>query len=145
MNKTKEKLNSLYGQMVGGNTAFDVCSRKVREISCARCLHYEKCVRNGGSPVSPLGAYIAWLDLHALPIIESKLSPVCGNGIILEGDTPFEWESKGNVFAVIRAYDRKHPNSRVCRVLLEDAVKDIEQLTEMILKAYVSKKGKSRK
>ena len=122
----------------------DICGMKVRETPCLYCVHYKECLANDYKPVSPLGAYLAWLDLYALPIIESKLSPICGKGIILEGFAPYEEEYKGNVFAVIRVHNRKSPNSLVCRVLLEEAVRDIGQLTEIILKAYVSKKRKSR-
>ena len=120
----------------------DICAMKVRDTPCLYCVHRNECLANDYKPVSRLGAYLAWLDLHALPLIEGKLSPVCGKGLILEGFAPFDDE---DVFAVIRAYDRKNPNKRVCRVMLDSAVKDIGQLTEMILKAYVSKKGKSRK
>lgn len=150
----KKQLNSAYGKMASTSkkpiksvslNEMDICAMKVRETPCLYCVHYKECLANDYNPVSPLGAYIAWLDLYALPIIESKLSPICGKGIILEGFAPFDEEYKVNVFAVIRVHNRKYPNSLVCRVLLEEAVKDIGQLTEMVLQAYVYKKGKERK
>lgn len=119
----------------------DICAIKVRQNPCYYCVHYKECLANDFQPVSRLGAYIAWLDLYALRIIESRLSPICGSGLHLEAFVPLDNE---NAFAVIRGYDRKNQHKRVCRVVVDYAVKDIEQLTEMVLQDYVSKKGKSR-
>lgn len=119
----------------------DICAMKARETPCLYCVHYKECLANDYKPVSRLGAYLAWLDLHALPLIEGRLSPICGKGLILEAFAPFDEE---DAFATIRIYNRKQPNNRICRILLDYAVKDIGQLTEMVLQAYVSKKGKSR-
>ena len=119
----------------------DICAIKVRQNPCHYCVHYKECLANDYKPVSPLGAYIAWLDLRALSIIESRLSPICGSGLHLEAFVPLDNE---NAFVVIRGYDRKNQHKRVCRVLLEEAVRDIGQLTEIILKAYVYEKGKKR-
>lgn len=147
----KIQLNSAYGKMAitpkkpmksVSLNEMDICAMKVRETPCLYCVHYKECLANNYQPVSRLGAYLAWLDIHALPIIESKLSPICGKGLILEAFAPFDEE---DTFATIRVYDRKNRHKRFCRILLDYAIKDIEQLTEMVLKAYVSKKGKSRK
>ena len=135
----KEKYKSMESSSLD---EMDICAMKVRFAPCFYCIHHKECLANDYKPVSHLGAYLAWLDLHALPLIEGRLSPICGKGIILEAFAPFDDE---DTFATIRAYDRKNPNKRICRVLLDYAVKDIDQLTEMILQAYVLKKGKSRK
>ena len=90
--------------------AMEICANEVREIPCVRCLHFEKCVRNGGSPVSMLGRYLAWLNLSALKPIAAELRQYCANGLRLEGHAPDEAEFEEGAYAVVRAYDEgKNP------------------------------------
>lgn len=90
--------------------AMEICANEVREIPCARCLHYEKCTRNGGSPVSMLGRYLAWLNLSALKPIAAELRQYCADGLKLEAHAPNEAEFEEGAYAVVRAYDEgKNP------------------------------------
>lgn len=143
MNKTKVKLNSLYGQMLGGNTAFGVCSRKVREIPCDQCLNFQKCMREG-KPVSNLGAYMAWLELKALPDIENELRPSCADGLKLEAHTPNMDELNKDACAVVRVYNEKGNRRIICRVLLTDYDYNEIKLRAMVVAAYFNKYGKTK-
>ena len=80
-----------------------ICAKEVREIPCARCLHYEKCAR-GGSPVSMLGRYLAWLNLSALKPIAAELRHYCADGLKLEAHAPNDAELEEGAYAVVRAY-----------------------------------------
>ena len=121
--------------------AMEICAAQVREISCARCLNYEKCVRNGYAPISMLGRYLAWLSLEALPPIENDLRRVCTKGLRLEAHAPNTDELKQDAYAVIRVYNEQ-PNKRlICRVLLLDIDYDAAHLRTSVFNAYIRKKG----
>lgn len=140
MNKTKVKLSSLYGHMVSGKTAFGICSRKVREIPCAKCLNFERCMREG-KPVSNLGAYMAWLELKALPAIENELRPSCADGLKLEAYVPDVNESEEGAYAVVRAYDENKYRRLLFRLNLHGD-EDEEALRTLVFNAYIRAKRK---
>lgn len=144
MCKTKMKLNSLYGQMAGTSKitkAMQICAKQVREISCARCLHYEKCVRNGGNPVSMLGRFIAWLNLSALKPIAAELREYCVNGLKLEGHAPNIVELEEGAYAVVRAYDERKPQRLIFRLNLQGD-EDEAALRTLVFNAYIRAKRK---
>lgn len=119
----------------------EICAKEVREISCARCLDYEKCVRNGHTPNSRLAQYLAWLSLIALRKIEAELQQYCVSGIKLEAHAPNDVELAKGAYAVVRVYHET--NKRLCcRVLLVDEIYDEEYLRAAIFNAYFRNKGK---
>ena len=121
--------------------AMQICSKQVREIPCARCLHYDICVRNGGSPVSMLGRYLAWLNLVALKQLSSELRPCCANGLKLEGHAPNIAEMEEGAAAVIRAYDEGQNRRLIFRLKLQGD-EDIATLRTLIFNAYARAKRK---
>lgn len=129
--------------MVSGKTAFGVCSRKVREIPCAQCLNFERCMREG-KPASNLGAYMAWLELEALPAIENELRPSCAGGLKLEAHVPNMEELNKDAYAVVRVYNGKENRRIICRVLLTEDDYDEVKLRAMIVAAYFNKYGKNK-
>lgn len=143
MNKKKVKLSSLYGQMTSGATAFGICSRKVREVPCAQCPNFEICMR-AGKPISNLGAYMAWLELKALPAIENELRPSCADGLKLEAHVPNMAELNKDAYAVVRVYNEKGNRRIICRVLLTEDDYDEVKLRAMIVAEYFNKYGKNK-
>lgn len=145
MYKRKLKLSSLYGQMVSAAkkplTAFDVCAKQVRQISCKRCLHYEKCKRNG-SPVSMLGRYLAWLNLTALKPLSYELSQYCVNGLKLQAYAPDIDELKDGAYVVIRAYTEGAKKRLIFRLYLQGD-EDEAALRTLVFNAYI--RAKKRK
>lgn len=142
--KRKLKLNSLYGQMVSKSKvtkAMEICAKQVRGISCARCLHYEKCVRNGGSPVSMLGRYIAWLNLTALKPLSYELSQYCVNGLKLQAYAPDIAELKEGAYAVVRAYSEGAKKRLIFRLNLQGD-EDEAALRTLVFNAYIRAKRK---
>lgn len=120
--------------------AMKICAEQVREVSCAHCLNYEKCVRNGHKPISMLGKYLAWLDLEALPAIEREMRPMCSDGLKLEAHAPNMTELCKDAFAVVRVYlEANNKRSIVCRVLLLDNDYDAAKLRTMIFNEYIRK------
>lgn len=123
--------------------AMEICAKQVREIPCARCLHYEKCVRNCGSPVSMLGRYLAWLNLVALKPISSELRQSCAKGLKLEGHAPNVAEMEEGAAAVIRAYDEGQNRRLIFRLKLQGD-EDKDALRTLIFNAYVRAKRKMK-
>lgn len=121
--------------------AMEICAKQVREISCVRCLHYEKCVRNGGNPVSMLGRFIAWLNLSALKPIAAELCQYCVNGLKLEGHAPDIVELEEGAYAVVHAYDERKPQRRIFRLNLQGD-EDEAALRTLVFNAYFVLKGK---
>lgn len=148
MYKRKMKLNSLYGQMVGAGKitkAMQICAKQVREIPCARCLHYEKCVRNGGSPVSMLGRFIAWLNLSALKPIAAELRQYCVKGLKLEGHAPGIVELEEGAYAVVRAVVRAYDEGKNPRLIFRlnlQGDEDEAALCTLVFNAYIRAKRK---
>ena len=124
--------------------AMEICASQVREISCARCLHYEKCVRNGYAPISMLGQYLAWLSLEALRPIENDLRSVCAKGIKLEAHAPNGEELEQDAYAVVRVYNEEANKRLICRVLLLDTIYDETHLRTLIFNAYIRRKGQPK-
>lgn len=124
--------------------AMEICTVQVREISCARCLHYEKCVRNGYAPISMLGQYLAWLSLEALRPIENDLRRICVKGIKLEAHAPNGEELEQDAYAVVRVYNEEANKRLICRVLLLDAIYDERHLRTLIFNAYIRRKGQPK-
>lgn len=121
--------------------AMKICAKQVREISCARCLHYEKCVRNGGSPVSMLGRYLAWLNLVALKPLSIELRQFCVKGLKLEGHAPDIAELEEGAYAVVRAYDEGKNPRLIFRLNLQGD-EDEAALRTLIFNAYIRAKRK---
>ena len=121
--------------------AMEICAKQVREISCARCLHYEKCVRNGGSPVSMLGCFIAWLNLSALKPIAAELREYCVKGLKLEGHAPDIDELEEGAYAVVRAYDEGKNPRLIFRLNLQGD-EDEAALRTLVFNAYIRAKRK---
>ena len=117
--------------------AMEICAANVREISCVRCRHYEKCVRNNCVPISMLGRYLAWLKLEALPPLENELLPICSHGLRLEAHTPNISELEKGAFAVVRIYRLKPMKRIIARVLLLDLDYDAKHLRTSVFNAYI--------
>ena len=119
--------------------AMEICAKQVREISCARCLHYEKCVRNGGSPVSMLGRYLAWLNLEVLKPLSIELRQYCVKGLKLEGHAPDLAELEEGAYAVVRAYDEAKNRRLIFRLNLQGD-EDEAALHTLVFNAYIRAK-----
>ena len=114
----------------------EICATQVRKVSCVRCLHYEKCVRNAGSPVSKLGGFIAGLNITALKPIANELKQFCVKGLRLKAYAPNISELENGAFAVIRAYDEGEQPRLLFRLNL-DGSEDEAALRTLIFNAYI--------
>lgn len=123
--------------------AMEICAKQVREISCARCLHYEKCVRNGGIPVSVYARYLAWLNLEALKPLACELKQFCVKGLKLEAHVPDVIESEEGAYAVVRAYDESKYRRLLFRLNLQGD-EDEAALRTLVFNAYIRAKRKMK-
>lgn len=121
--------------------AMQVCAEEVRDCKCADCLHYEKCVRNGGSPVSMLGRYLAWLNLVVLKPLSNELRQYCVKGLKLEGHAPDIAELEEGAYAVVRAYDEGKNRPLIFRLNLQGD-EDEAALRTLVFNAYIRAKRK---
>ena len=127
MAKKKEKINSM-----------EICAAKVREVSCKKCLHYQKCIANGGS-LSRLALFLNWLQNETLPPIEAELNQFCIKGLRLDAYAPNADEMHEGAYAVVRAHD-KTPNQRLIFRLSLLGDEDAATLKTMIFNAYITAK-----
>ena len=122
----------------------EICAKQVRKVSCARCRYFEECVRNGGSPVSMFGRYLAWLNLTALKSIANEFRQYCVYGLKLEGRAPDFSELEEGAYAVVMAYDECDPPRFLFRLNLQgDESKD--ELRTLLFNAYIRAKKKANK
>ena len=159
MHKRKLKLNSLYGQMVSAaekpltafgvgtnkkpSKAMEICAKLVRQVSCARCLHYAECKRSG-CPASMLGRYLAELNLKTLIDIENDLRPFCTKGLKLRAFAPDIDELKEGAFAVIRAYSEGSKKKLIFHLNVQ-GYENAQWLEALIFNAYFRAKGKAKR
>ena len=156
MIKRKVKRSSLYGVVVSEagkplketialmskpiTNAMRECAKHVRHVGCPRCLHYEKCTRDG-VPVSNLGVFLAWLNLVALKPIAADIRKYCVKGLKLEAHAATDTEELKGFYATIRAFNESKPAKLLFRVGLHGD-ESTQDLYTIVFNAYVKSRGK---
>lgn len=124
--------------------AMEICAKQVRKVSCVRCRYFEECVRNGGSPASVFGRYLAWLNLKALKSIANEFMQYCVDRLKFEGQSPNNSEFNEGAYAVVIAFDEREPQRPLFRLSLQgDENKD--ELRTLLFNAYIRAKKKATK
>ena len=114
---------------------FMLCSQKVRETPCNKCLHFNECMKRG-APVSDFANYLGLLSFDYLPRIEAELNKIVSAPVMLCVDVPQDkvGMEEDKVYAFVRCV-RRYDRRRLFKLLLPEAV-GYGGLASMVFNAY---------
>lgn len=120
--------------------AMRICSQQVRRTKCVNCLHFQECVRRR-EIASPLGAFVSWLQLTALPAIEGEVNKHTPHHIELEAHAPNRSEEGRGAYGVVRVYKNRENRKQLFRIFLT-GFEDTQDVCNLIVNKLEERKDK---
>ena len=119
-----------------------VCSELVRCCKCRECRYYAECAGTG-VPSSPLGRYLAHMNLEVLPKVEKRYWPLFRHGIHIVARRPTMDEGDDGRYATLRVYDGSGFFHAICRIAVNGDEDERELMTLIFNQAVRAEREKN--